>query len=114
MGTTNYEFDDQNNSMKSLIYKDGENEPWKMLESYLTDFGSAAVRKKTQADFYSETRRFYKDNYTLEKIISIKQRPPNPEIKTITFFDENGIFYRREYYFHCCPVKNQEKRLNCN
>jgi hypothetical protein len=73
MGITNYVFDDQNNSIKSLIYK---------------------------------------DNYTLEKIISIKQRPSNPEIKTITFFDENGIFYRIEYYFHCCAVKNQDRYAN--
>lgn len=98
VGTEYFEYDDQNNSTKIRYFDQGSNEPKIASEYHYTSFGSLASYKSITNYSTLEYEYFYRDNYFQEKTILVEQRPSEPEHKTILYYDENGIFYKRELF----------------
>jgi hypothetical protein len=93
-----FEFDDQTNYERFEIISLNGNGVNRVHEYYYTDFGAVSLSKTYQDDYYSESKKFYRENYTLEKQINLEQRSSQPDETTIIYQDEERFVYKREEF----------------
>lgn len=95
-----FEYDDENNFEKRLLYDYGVDQPRNVEEVYYTNFGSVETKSSTWDGLRKEWKKFYRDDYTLEKKVYLNIEASGVETKIIDFTDENRFVYRNEKYYN--------------
>jgi hypothetical protein len=99
IANTILEYNDLNNSLLVKFFDHGVDEPRFVNEYFFTEFGSLMIWKVYSGDRLTLlTNRFYRENYTLEKLEIIKYEVSGEVLKTIDYKNENGGTYRVEKF----------------